>query len=102
MSSVTVPQHMVALEQANRRRLYRADVKRGIGSLPTSAGLREVAGKLDDPMLDSMELGELLGAVRRVGPSKIVSLCRRAELYPGKRIGSLTGRQRDVLRGVLS
>jgi len=93
-------QSLIALEEANRVRMYRANVKRGIRSLPKSAGLVEVAGHLDDPMLASMELGELLRAVRGFGPRAIVRFCAGAQVFPGKRLGTLTGRQVQVLRSM--
>jgi len=96
------PQHLEALEQANRIRFYRADVKRAIASLPRSAGLVEAAAKLDDPVLDRMTVSELLLSVNRVGPSAVRAFCYRAGITGGKRIGSLTARQVHVLREVLS
>lgn len=101
MSVVELSQPLQALEVANRVRYYRADVKREIGALPTAEGLRAVADKLDDPGFASMRLYELLGSVRRVGVTKIDRICRDADLYPAKRLGSLTVRQIAILRRVL-
>lgn len=104
MSTVVVDrvaQRDAALVRANEVRLYRADVKRAVGSLPRSAGLREVAELLDAELLASMRLGELLGSVRGVGRVKVDGLCRVAQAWPGKRLGSLTARQVALLREAL-
>jgi hypothetical protein len=92
------PQHLRALEQANRVRLARADLKRRIAALETTAA--EVV--LDSPWeAESMELSDLLMSQRRWGRAR----CRRVLLSLGlpenKQVGTLTARQRAALAAVL-
>lgn len=93
------PQHLRALEHANRVRLARAALKRQI-----AAG--EVA--VPDVVLDSpwearsMELSELLMSQKRWGRER----CRRLLLALGipenKKVGTLTERQRTALAAMLA
>ncbi|MGI8440165.1 MAG: hypothetical protein ACR2NV_08275 [Thermoleophilaceae bacterium] len=90
---------MRSLERANRFRLARAELKRGV-----AAGGREVSEViLSCPwQAEGMAISELLMSQRRWGRAR----CRRALLSLGlvenKPIGSLTERQRTMLAGVLS
>lgn len=97
-TSDAAPQHLRALEQANRVRLARAELKRSVATQATTVA---------DVILrcpweaDSMALSDLLMSQRRWGRAR----CRRALLSLGlpenKQIGSLTERQRRALAAML-
>ena len=86
------PQHLKALESANRIRLNRARIKRDIGS-----GKVKVPDVLEHPDLATATLGELLAAQDRWGPKRVARFLNALDLTVAKRIGSLTERQRDVI-----
>jgi hypothetical protein len=92
------PQHLRALEQANRVRLARADLKRRVLSQATTVA--DVV--LDCPWeAESMELSDLLMSQRRWGRAR----CRRVLISLGlpenKQVGTLTDRQRNALASTL-
>ena len=93
------PQHLQALEHANRVRLARAELKRQVAS-----GQVKVADVVvESPwQARSMEVSELLMSQKRWGRER----CRRLLLSIGvpenKAIGKLTDRQRLALAAVLS
>lgn len=93
-TAVAAPQHLRALEHANRVRLARAGLKREV-----AAGKRAVADIIADPPpeVESMSVSELLMSQRRWGRAR----CRRLLLSLGvpenKRIGTMTERQRHAL-----
>jgi hypothetical protein len=91
-------QCMQALARANQVRLARAALKRDI-----RAGHREVIEViLDSPWeADSMSLSELLCSQRRWGRARSRKLLSSAALSEGKRLGTLTERQRRILVGAL-
>ena len=85
---------MQALARANQVRLARAALKREI-----SAGRRSVSEViLDSPWeADSMSLSELLCSQRRWGRARSRKLLASAALGEGKKVGTLTERQRRIL-----
>ena len=87
-------QCMQALARANQVRLARAALKRDI-----SAGRRTVTEViLKSPWeVDSMSLSELLCSQRRWGRARSRKLLSSAALSEGKKVGTLTDRQRRVL-----
>ena len=93
------PQHLQALEHANRVRLARAELKRQV-----AAGRVMVADVVVEApwQARSMEVSELLMSQKRWGRER----CRRLLLSIGvpenKPIGKLTERQRLALAAVLS
>jgi len=89
---------MQALARANQVRLARAALKRDI-----SAGRREVTEVvLDSPWeADSMSLSELLCSQRRWGRARSRKLLSSIALTEGKRVGTLTDRQRRILVAAL-
>jgi hypothetical protein len=92
------PQHLRALEHANRVRLARADLKRRIAA--GDAQVPDVV--LESPWeAQSMELAELLMSQKRWGRER----CRRLLLSLGipenKQVGTLTERQRAALAAML-
>jgi hypothetical protein len=93
------PQHLRALEHANRVRLARAELKRRIAS----GHVRVPDVVLEGPWeAQSMELSELLMSQKRWGRER----CRRLLLALGipenKQVGTLTERQRVVLAAMLA
>jgi hypothetical protein len=91
-------QCMEALARANEVRLARAALKRDI-----SAGRRSVTEVImDSPWeANSMSLSELLCSQRRWGRARSRKLLASAALGEGKKVGSLTERQRRVLSAAL-
>jgi hypothetical protein len=92
------PQCMEALARANKVRLARAALKREI-----SAGHRSITEViLQSPWeVESMSLGELLCAQRRWGRARSRKLLSSTALNEGKRVGTLTERQRRILVAAL-
>ena len=91
-------QCMEALARANEVRLARAALKRDI-----CAGHRAVTEVIiESPWeTDSMSLSELLCSQRRWGRARSRKLLSSAALSEGKKVGSLTERQRRILVGAL-
>jgi hypothetical protein len=88
------PQHLKALEQANRVRLARAELKRQVAAAETTAA--EVV--LECPwQASSMELSDLLMSQRRWGRARCRRLLLSLGLPENKHIGTLTPRQRRAL-----
>jgi len=96
---VAAPQHLRALEQANRVRLARAELKRRVATQETSV----VDVIVGCPwQAESMSISDLLMSQRRWGRAR----CRRLLLSLGipenKQIGTFTERQRGALVDGLS
>jgi hypothetical protein len=91
-------QCLEALARANQVRLARAALKRNI-----SAGRRSIIDVIiDSPWeAESMSLSELLCSQRRWGRARSRKLLSSAGLSEGKRLGTLTERQRRVLVAAL-
>jgi len=93
------PQHLKALERANRVRLARARLKRQVASGEHSAAEVIMASPWE---ADSMDISELLMSQRRWGRTR----CRRVLLSLGlpenKQIGTMTERQRAALAATLA
>lgn len=93
-SAAQAPQHMQALERANRVRLARAELKRSIarGDLEASAVVRDCPWETE-----SMTIAELLGSQRRWGRTRVRKFLLPLALNENKRLGTLTARQRLLL-----
>jgi hypothetical protein len=91
-------QCMEALARANKVRLARAALKRDV-----SAGRRSITDVImDSPWeVESMCLSELLCAQSRWGRARSRKLLSSTALSEGKRVGSLTERQRRILVAAL-
>jgi hypothetical protein len=91
-------QCMEALARANQVRLARAALKRDI-----SAGRRSITAVImESPWeADSMSLSELLCSQRRWGRARSRKLLSSTALSEGKRVGTLTERQRRILVAAL-
>src|SRR5512142_2177950 len=81
MSSEVKPQHMLALEKANRIRMERADLLRRMYALNSHDGALRASEYIQDPpdVLAGMTVADLLGRIRRFGPTSIRRVCGRAE-----------------------
>ena len=93
-TAVAAPQHLRALEHANRVRLARADLKRRVG-----AGEVGVADVLADPPAEvaGMSISELLMSQPRWGRTRCRRLLTSLSVLENKRIGTFTERQRAEL-----
>jgi hypothetical protein len=93
------PQHMLALEQANRVRLARAALKRKVASGELDAA--EVV--LTCPWeAESMSVSELLMSQKRWGRTRCRKFLTAIGLSEAKAVASLTERQRAVLAALLT
>ena len=91
-------QNMRALEQANRIRLARAELKRRI-----ARGDVAVADVLLEPTeeVGGMEIYELLTSQKRWGTTRCSKFLQTIGLHESKTIRSLTERQRNAMAAVL-
>jgi hypothetical protein len=93
------PQHLRALQHANRVRLARAELKRNVAAEELLAA--EVV--LNCPWeAASMEIADLLMSQRRWGRARCRRLLLSLGLPENKQIGTLTVRQREALAAVLT
>ena len=98
-SSAAMPQHLQALERANRVRLARAELKRCI-----ARGEVEAADVVRDCPWEtaSMSVAELLTSQRRWGRTRARKFLFSLALNENKRLGTLTERQRLMLANELA
>jgi hypothetical protein len=96
--SPQAPQHMQALEHANRVRLARAELKREIGRGEVAAAdvIRDCPWETE-----SMTLAELLTSQRRWGRTRARKFLLALAMSENKRLGTLTDRQRQLLSNEL-
>jgi hypothetical protein len=93
------PQHLKALEQANRVRLARAELKRQVAAEEITAAEVVLGCRWE---AESMELSDLLMSQRRWGRARCRRLLLSLGLPENKHIGTLTPRQRRALVELLS
>ncbi len=94
----TGPQHLRALERANKVRLARAELKRRVAS--GEIGVAEVI--LQCPWeADSMAVADLLMSQRRWGHTRCRKFLSQIPMSEQKTIGSMTERQRHTLAAML-
>ena len=92
------PQHLQALQRANRVRLARAELKRQIADGEVTAG--EVI--LTSPWeASSMAIGDVLMSQRRWGGTRCRKFLAMFRISETKTVGSLTERQRHALAAQL-
>ena len=91
-------QHLRALEHANRVRLARAEMKRGI-----AGGRLEVVDVIVDcPWeVESMSISDLLMSQKRWGRARCRRLLTSIGVPENKQLGTLTDRQRSAVAEVL-
>jgi hypothetical protein len=93
------PQHMQALEHANRVRLARAELKRRVGRDQVSAAEVVVTCPWET---ESMAISDLLLSQRRWGRTRCRKFLASIQMSENKTIGSLTDRQRRTLAALLA
>lgn len=96
---VVYAQCMKALDSANEVRLFRAALKRGIGSRTVNPVSCVHA---PPPMAEGMLVFDLLLSVPRVGVVKARKLMRSAKVGPTTTLGGLTPGQREDLGEALA
>jgi hypothetical protein len=89
-----IPQHLKALERANKVRLARAELKRAIARGDTKAA--EVISRCPWETT-SMTIAELLISQRRWGRTRARRFLVPLSINENKQLGSLTERQRRLL-----
>jgi hypothetical protein len=94
-----VPQHMQALEQANRVRLARARLKARVTAGELSAAEVIVRCPME---AETMDVSDLLLSQRRWGRTRCRRFLATIPISENKKIGSMTDRQRRTLAGLLS
>jgi hypothetical protein len=94
-----LPQHMVALAEANRIRLARGGIKHQIAH-----GERTAASVILEPPPETltMTVYDLLCAQHRGGRERARRLLITAGVREGKLLGDLTNRQRRILTDLLA
>jgi hypothetical protein len=92
------PQHMQALQRANKVRLARAALKRKVaeGAIPVSDVILTCPWEAA-----SMTIAELLGSQRRWGTTRCSKFLAEIGLPETKTVGSMTTRQRSVLAAMV-
>ena len=93
------PQHLRALEQANKVRLARAELKRRIAAQTTTAA--QVILQCPEEA-SGMSISDVLMSQRRWGRARCRRLLLTLSLPENKQLGTLTQRQREVLAAVLT
>lgn len=92
------PQHLTALERANRVRLARAALKNQVAAGERSAADVVLASPWE---AESMVLSELLMSQRRWGRTRTRRVLLSLGLPENKQLGTMTDRQRRALADVL-
>jgi hypothetical protein len=97
-ATATPPQHMRALERANRVRLARAELKRQVAEGELSAAEVVLCCPWE---AESMTISDLLTSQRRWGGTRCRRFLASIPLPENKTLGSLTERQRRELAAEL-
>jgi hypothetical protein len=93
------PQHLKALERANRVRLARAELKRQVAR----GGVTAAEVILTQPWeAESMSVFDLLASQRRWGRARCRKFLAALPMNETKKLGSLTERQRVTLAAMLT
>jgi hypothetical protein len=92
-------QHMRALEEANRVRLARSDLKRriGRGDITVAEVIRSSPWEAR-----TMTIAELLRSQHRWGGARCRRFLNSTQIQETKKVGSMTPRQREILARCLS
>ena len=95
MAPAPMPQHMRALAHANRVRLARASLKRGIaaGAVDAAEIVRACPWEVE-----SMTVGELLRSQRRWGRTRVRKFLFAIALNENRELGRLTSPAKRVAR----
>ena len=94
-----VPQHIRALEHANKVRLARAALKRSVqaGNLPAEQVVRTCPWEAE-----TMSISELLRSQSRWGRTRTRKFLMPLAVSENRQLGRLTLRQREALAGALA
>lgn len=92
MSAPGRPQHLVALDWANRVRLARSEVRRQV-----AAGKLTVAAALDHWACQTATIGDVLTWQHRWGRARARRALVAAGVPEARRVEQLTPRQRDAV-----
>jgi hypothetical protein len=98
-ATAPAPQHMRALEQANRVRLARAELKRQVAEGEITVAEVVVTCPWE---AESMSIGDLLMSQHRWGRTRCHRFLGTMRMTETKTIGSMTDRQRNELAARLS
>jgi hypothetical protein len=93
-ATAPAPQHMRALQQANRVRLARAELKRRVAVGELSAAEVVLACPWE---AESMQVADLLTSQHRWGKTRCRRFLASVPMSETKTIGSMTDRQRRAL-----
>ena len=99
LAPASIPQHMQALEHANRIRLARASLKRAVaaaGDIEAAEVVRSCPWEVS-----TMTVGELLRSQRRWGRTRVRKFLFSLALNENRELGRLTERQRTLLASEL-
>lgn len=103
-ATTQLPQHMQALQRAQRIRLARSALRSNIAPLTRIDGLNRVAGLLLYPpeSIETLPIAELLCWARNVGRTQARGILRSADpigmtIGEKRRVGDLSQRQRTAL-----
>ena len=100
----TAPQHMLALELANRTKLARTAFKRRLADQPDCKSATRMCSELiaEPPeVLGSMQIGKLLRACRRIGTYRADKTLLAARVAEHRPLRALTPAERQRLIGAL-
>lgn len=104
METATAPQHLLALGEANRRRLAHCGRRRELRELEPDAARLRVCRILNEPVEETfagMKLGQLLHGIRGMGRHRMNKLLAKVGsyrmLHGEHRLGDLTKRERVAI-----
>lgn len=92
----THAQRLAALEEANRIRSHRAELKRQLRAAKVPPAVA-----FEDPDCDTMKVVDLLLALPKVGRVKAHRALSKTYISPSKTIGGLSDRQRREILAML-
>lgn len=93
-ATAPAPQHMRALERANRVRLARAELKRQVAEGDVTAAEVVMACPWE---AESMSIGDLLMSQHRWGRTRCHRFLTPSRMSETKQLGTMTQRQREEL-----
>lgn len=101
-ATVEAPQHLTALEFANRVRIANAKTRAQIKRAGVVGGMYEAAAVLTEPdeIAERMRLGYLLASIERLGPKRAGKLLHRAGIQQARqrrRLCELSERERMAI-----
>jgi hypothetical protein len=97
-------QRLAALSYANHVRTWRRIYRQRAESSPQVETITMAMTAILHPPMELMtaEVEWVLLRVRGIGPSHVTQMCRRANVRQRRKVGDLSGRQREALAEVLT